>query len=88
MNRGSCVFCENVLLRPSNLIGIALEPSTHVAGDVIGIETAAIAVAEDGGGDIVVADNDETTIVGYVEYIQSADLLCHGQLLLCDRGSS
>ena len=63
-----------MFLQPCNLVGIALQPGPHVFGHVVGVEGAAVAVAEDGFRAVVVADDDEAAIVVDVKDVETADL--------------
>ena len=41
-------------LQPSNLVGVTLQPGTHVGGNVFSVKAAAVAETEDGRGAVVV----------------------------------
>ena len=60
-----------VLLEPSDLVCIALKPSTHVAGHVVGVDATAVAEAEDGRGLVIVRYDDVAAVVAHVEYVEA-----------------
>ena len=69
-----------VLVHPGDFVGIALQPGAHVGGHVVGVDAAAVAIAEDGEGAVVVGNDDETLVVSHVEDIETADRAFQCQL--------
>ena len=63
-------------LQPRNLVGVTLQPLAHVSRQTVGIDTAAIAVTENGRSLVVVAHYDKAAVIADVEDIQSAHLAC------------
>ena len=46
-----------------DLVGIKLEPRTHVLGNVVGVECAVVNIAEDGLCTVVSRNNDKAAII-------------------------
>ena len=61
-------------LQPHYLVGIAFEPRPHVVGQVVDVDVAALAEAEDGHGLVVVAHDDEAAVITHVEHIEATHL--------------
>ena len=75
-----------LLLQPGYLVSVALQPGRHVVGQVVGVDAAALAEAQDGCGAVIVAHDDEAAVARHVEHVESAHLSCclYGLSLLSD----
>ena len=71
---------SGVLLQPGYLVGVALQPGSHVVGDAVQVDVAALAEAEDRACAVVVGDDDEAAVVLYVEDIEPAHLALQAEL--------
>lgn len=58
-----------VLLQVLDLMGIAVQPSLEIAGEVVDVDGAAVGVAEDSGREVVTAGDDISLVVADVEDI-------------------
>ena len=68
-------------LHPADLVGISLQPRLHVVGHVVRVDGSAVGIAEDVGGAVVAADDDESSLPADVEDVVT--LLGCGQLEFC-----
>ena len=69
-----------VLVQPSNLVGITLQPCTHVARHVVRVEGTRLAIAQNGRCAVVVRHDDIALVLFCVKHIESADASRHLQL--------
>ena len=78
-SRGGCIA---LFVEPGNFVSIALQPGLHVLGYVVGIDAAAVAVAQNGNGAVIIRDDDIAAVVGHVENIEAIHLADWCQLHL------
>ena len=62
-----------VVLQPGYLLGIALQPCPHVVGQIVGVDAATLAKAEDRHGLVIVRDDDKAT-AAHVEHVETTHL--------------
>ena len=61
---------------PRYLVGVALQPGAQVRGQVVGVDTAAVTVAQNRRRLVVITDDDEAAVGADVKHIESTDLTC------------
>ena len=68
---GRCelIALDTQLVEVADLLGIAVKPSLHVAGHIIGVIAATVGVTQDGDGAVVAAHNDITLLADSVKNI-------------------